>query len=137
MTNTYEMAVQVAKDDLDELHHVNNVRYVQWVQDIAKEHWISYAPKEVQDNVVWVLLRHHINYKSEAKYKDLVKMKTYVAKTEGAKSIRIVEMYNDTTKEPLVHSETEWCLLNAKSLRPIRVSEEIKKVFEKKKSTAN
>jgi len=35
----YEMELKVTKEDLDELQHVNNVRYVQWIQDIAKAHW--------------------------------------------------------------------------------------------------
>ncbi|MCJ7756968.1 MAG: thioesterase, partial [Gillisia sp.] len=31
----YEIGIKVTKEDLDELQHVNNVRYVQWIQDIA------------------------------------------------------------------------------------------------------
>ena len=35
----FEVTHTVISDDLDDLLHVNNVRYVQWVQDIAKAHW--------------------------------------------------------------------------------------------------
>ena len=52
MNNTpeiYEMEIRVTKDDLDELQHVNNVRYVQWIQDIAKVYWKNRAEKEFQE----------------------------------------------------------------------------------------
>ena len=35
----FEMFHTVISQDLDDLMHVNNVRYVQWVQDLAKAHW--------------------------------------------------------------------------------------------------
>ncbi|MGB5821588.1 MAG: thioesterase family protein [Saonia sp.] len=128
---TYSKEIIVAKDDLDELQHVNNVRYVQWVQDVAKEHWQSAVSKEMQEQVVWVLLRHHINYLNPAVLNDRITAKTYVSHNRGAKCTRIVEIHNTKNDKTLVRSETEWCLLNAKSLRPIRISDEIKNIFVK------
>ncbi len=128
---SFEKTIQVSEDDLDDLDHVNNVRYVQWMQDIAKEHWQTKAPKEMQDGVVWVVLKHVINYKSAAKLNDTIKIRTYIAKTSGATSIRVVEMFNTKTHQLLVRSETEWCLLDPKTKRPLRISEEIKNVFIK------
>ncbi len=126
---TFEKVLTVREDDLDDLNHVNNVRYVQWIQDISKEHWKSKAPEKMQNDVVWVVLSHMIKYKSAAKLDDTITIKTHIAKTEGATSIRVVEMFNIKTKELLVRSETAWCLLKAKNLRPMRVSDEIKYVF--------
>ena len=34
---SYEKRIRVSENDLDELKHVNNVRYVQWIQDISKD----------------------------------------------------------------------------------------------------
>ncbi|MEO0528284.1 MAG: thioesterase family protein, partial [Bacteroidota bacterium] len=115
----------------DELRHVNNVRYVQWVQDVAKEHWKSLVSMEMQQQVVWVLLRHHIHYKNAAILDDAITIKTHVAHSRGAKSTRIVEMFNTHTQKPLIHSETEWCLLDAVTKRPIRIPEEIMWAFSK------
>jgi len=129
---TYEKIIQVCKDDLDELNHVNNVRYVQWIQDISKEHWQFKAPSTMKKEIVWVVLKHIINYKSAAVLNDIIKISTYISKSEGATSLRIVEMYNTTTNKVLVHSQTNWCLLNATSLKPIRIPEEIKFFFTKK-----
>ncbi len=125
----FEKIINVTADDLDDLNHVNNVRYVQWIQDISKEHWQAYAPKEVQDEVVWVVMNHNIDYKNAAALNDIIKIRTYIEESRGATSIRVVEMHNEITNQLLVRSKTAWCLLNAKTLRPSRISEEIKQVF--------
>lgn len=126
---TYHKTITVTADDLDDLNHVNNVRYLQWVQDISKEHWQASASKEIEDNHMWVVSTHFLEYKSAAVLNDVIEIKTYIKKSEGAISIRIVEMRNAETKKLILKSKTEWCLLNAKSLRPIRVSEKIKNIF--------
>lgn len=127
---TFEKTVVVSADDLDELNHVNNVRYVQWIQDISKEHWQTVATSEMKEGVVWVVMTHHITYKNAAKLNDIVKIHTHIAKSRGATSVRVVEMHNNKTNQLLLRSNTEWCLLNAKTLKPIRISEDIKNIFK-------
>jgi len=129
MSEVYEKTIVVQKDDLDELNHVNNVRYVQWIQDISKEHWLSTASDPMREGVIWVVMHHDITYKNSAQLGDNIKVRTYIEKSRGATSVRIVEMHNADTHTLLVRSSTEWCLLNEKSLRPIRISEEIKRLF--------
>lgn len=129
MRAAYEKTIVVQEDDLDELNHVNNVRYVQWIQDISKEHWITTAPKTMRKGVIWVVMHHDISYKNSAQLGDVINISTYIEKSRGATSIRIVEMQDAATDALLVRSSTEWCLLNEKSLKPTRISEEIKQVF--------
>jgi len=126
---SYEKVLTVSEDDLDDLNHVNNVRYVQWIQDISKEHWQRFASKKIQEEVVWVVMNHNITYKNAAQLNDQIKINTYISESKGATSVRIVEMRNAITNTLLLRSKTEWCLLNAKTFRPTRISEEIKKVF--------
>ncbi|MDE3740621.1 acyl-CoA thioesterase [Maribacter polysaccharolyticus] len=125
----YEKRICVSKADLDELDHVNNVRYVQWIQDISKEHWETTAPKEMQAGILWVVKKHTIDYFSSAVLGDNILARTYIASTKGALSIRCVEMYNSKTNVLLVRAQTEWCLLNALNLKPIRISTAIKNAF--------
>lgn len=128
----FEKTITVSEDDLDDLNHVNNVRYVQWIQDISKEHWQSTAPQEMQDGVIWVVMNHNISYKSAALLGDIINVRTHIDQSRGATSVRVVEMYATKTNLLLLRSKTEWCLLNKKNLRPIRISDEIKSVFSKK-----
>jgi len=127
---TYETTLVVTKEHIDDLNHVNNVHYVQWVQDIAKAHWQSKASVELQTKYSWFLLSHFIEYKGAAFLNDIIKLKTYIAKAEGVKYTRIVEMYNASTNKLLAKSETRWCFMNAKTQRPSRIPLEIVDLFD-------
>ncbi|MEM9650253.1 MAG: acyl-ACP thioesterase domain-containing protein [Bacteroidota bacterium] len=127
--SSFEKTITVGQEDLDDLNHVNNVRFVQWIQDISKEHWQKVAPPEIQKEVVWVVMNHNITYKNAAKLDDIVRIRTYIAQSRGATSVRIVEMYNDKTNLLLLRSNTEWCLLNGNTLRPKRISQDIVQLF--------
>ena len=118
----FEATRTVVADDLDDLMHVNNVRYVQWVQDIAKTHWESATTPLQQEEHIWVLLSHHINYKSAAKLNDKIHLKTYVTRSEGVTSTRIVEMHHKDSQKLIVKSETTWCLLDTLSKKPKRIT---------------
>lgn len=125
----YSKHINVSKDDLDDLDHVNNVRYVQWIQDISKEHWQKTAPLQMQEEVIWVVMSHYIEYKSAALLNDKIEITTYIEKSGGAKCTRIVEMINEATQTLLLKSSTEWCLLKRENYRPTRITEEIKEIF--------
>ena len=125
----FEEEITVSKNDLDELNHVNNVIYIHWVQEIAKTHWKSLVSNEIIKNYFWVLLEHEIKYLNPAFLNDKIRLKTYIEKTDGVKSSRIVEIYNKDTNKLLVTSKTIWCLINAKTGKPNRITEDIKKAF--------
>tara|TARA_R110002051_G_scaffold222630_3_gene286203 strand:- start:7658 stop:8050 length:393 start_codon:yes stop_codon:yes gene_type:complete len=130
MVKAFSKTIEVTADDLDDLNHVNNVRYVQWIQDIAKEHWQKKAPKELVDHSIWVVKSHYIEYKKAAFLNDILEIKTYIKESKGALSIRIVEMFDKNTKKIILKSKTEWVLLDTKSYRPIRVSDDIIAIFK-------
>lgn len=120
----------VTKDDLDQLNHVNNVCYVQWVQDIAEAHWQQNTSTKIRSNYFWVLLNHHIDYKNPAFLNDIITIKTYVTKSEGVTSTRIVEMYHNASNKLIVKSETNWCLIAVETNKPTRITEAISNLFE-------
>lgn len=127
---SYELKVTVTKDDLDDLNHVNNVRYLDWAQDIAKAHWKTAASAEMQNLYIWVVVEHHIYYKGEALLGDNLILKTHIKEASGVKSIRIVEIYNDATKKLLFTAETHWCLIHTQSKRPYRIPADVKAIFQ-------
>ncbi|MBU2938795.1 acyl-CoA thioesterase [Lacinutrix sp. C3R15] len=126
---SFETTIVVDENDLDELNHVNNVRYVQWVNDIAKLNWDTIATPSIKENYFWVLITHHIDYKQAALLNDTVTIKTYVAKAQGVTSTRIVEMFNKNTSKLLAKSETIWCLISRKTQKPARITPEINSLF--------
>ncbi len=127
--NSLEQEITVTKNDLDDLNHVNNVIYIQWIQEIAKNHWKNLVSNEILNNYYWVLLEHHIQYHNPAFLGEKIKITTYIEKTEGVKSSRVVEIYKKETNQLLVTSKTIWCLINANTNKPNRINDEIKKAF--------
>ena len=119
----------VTKEHLDELQHVNNVQYVQWLQDIAKEHWYKNSTEEINNKYFWVVASHHIDYKNSAVLHDVITIKTYVSESKGVISTRIVEMTNAKSNKLIVKAKTEWCLINSKTLKPSRIGSEIASLF--------
>src|SRR5210317_619310 len=119
--DVYIDEIIVEKEDLDALNHVNNVRYVNWIQEIAKAHWLKKSTKEMNRLYFWVITSHHINYKRSAFLNDRLLLKTFVEKSEGSISTRIVEMYNSKTNKLIVKSKTEWCLMSVKTKKPSKI----------------
>lgn len=125
----FEMDLRVKAEHLDEMNHVNNVQYLQWVQDIAKAHWEHRSKSEWQEQYAWVALNHFIEYKKPAFLDDELILQTYVEEFNGVKSIRVVKFLNRQTKQLLAQARTEWCLLSRQSMRPTRVTELLAEKF--------
>lgn len=128
----FSLKKKVLGEDLDELQHVNNVRYVQWVNDIAKEHWYTRATEKLKDDFFWVLVRHEIDYKKQAFLDDNLLIETYVGDTSFVTSERFVTIKNATNNEVLVTSKSIWCLMDTQKKRPTKITEDLKNVFHKK-----
>jgi len=129
--DVFTKIILVTQDDLDELQHVNNVRYVHWIQEIAREHWLSVAPPDLIRSAVWVVRRHEIDYKAPALLGETIRVRTFIADTKGPLSTRVVEMVHQHNNKPVLSSRTTWCLLDAETLRPIRISDKISALFMK------
>jgi acyl-CoA thioester hydrolase len=119
-THAYRVPLHIAPSDIDELGHVNNVVYLRWVQEASAAHWSVLADEQVRKDNVWVVLRHEIDYAAPALPGDELHAFTWVGETEGVRSVRHVNIYNDKDKL-LAAARTTWCLLDARSGRPKRV----------------
>ncbi|WP_304144605.1 thioesterase family protein [Mesoflavibacter zeaxanthinifaciens] len=123
----HQKQILVTKEDLDQNNHVNNIRYVKWVNDIAISHWETEVSTTILDQYFWVMLSHNIDYKHQILLGETVTLKTYVKSCEGLFSIRIVEILVD--KKLCAYSETKWCFMNSKTLKPNRIPQEIIDLF--------
>ena len=126
---TYSYTQKVEQEHIDELNHVNNVVYVQWIQDAAVKHWNIVAPESVKENFVWVIVRHEIDYKKPAILHDELLIETRVLDAQSITSWRQVKIFRKKDMQLLVESKTNWCMIDVKTQRPARIPEEIKTVF--------
>ena len=125
----FELAVNVASTDIDELGHVNNTVYLRWVQDAATAHWEAVASVEMQAAIVWVVLRHEIDYKTAARPDDEVLLRTWVGKASRLTFERFTEIVRRTDRQLLAHARTLWCPVNPATNRPTRVPPELRAQF--------
>ena len=128
-THAFRHRIPVQESDIDELGHVNNVVYLRWVQEVAAAHWEAVAPKQVKEAYAWVVLRHEIDYQRPAMLGDEIDGYTWVGAHDGAKITRFVSLHRASDQQSLAEAKTLWCLLDAQSLRPRRISEEIAATF--------
>ncbi|MBW3544493.1 MAG: acyl-CoA thioesterase [Bacteroidetes bacterium] len=129
--DAFSHSIAVAQSDIDELGHVNNVVYLRWVQEVAAAHWLTHAPATMQENYSWVVLRHEIDYYRPAFARDKIRGYTWVGNHQGPKIIRFVALYRIEDNQLLAEAVTTWCLLDAGSLRPRRITEEVAATFTK------
>ncbi|MEM1052177.1 MAG: acyl-CoA thioesterase [Pseudomonadota bacterium] len=110
---------------IDELGHVNNSVWVQWIQDLATAHWTEVADLAHQEQFFWVVIRHEIDYRGNIAVGERASGTTYVPDPpKGAKLNRAVE-FTDTDGKPLVTALTTWAMLDRASGRLARVRPEV------------
>ena len=125
----FDLEISIQPEDIDQLGHVNNVTYIRWVQEAAVAHWRSAAPAEAQQRLVWVVLRHEIDYKHPAFARDPITARTWVGAATRATFERFTEIRRTPDGRILASARTVWCPLDARTLRPTAVSPEVRAAF--------
>lgn len=123
----FSISFVVKKEHLDEQNHVNNVVYVQWIQDVAVAHWQNVTTEEVQKKFTWFLLRHEIDYKQQSFEGDVITVTTWVGRATKVTCERFTEI---NCKETLiVKAKSNWCMLDTIFKRPTKINDEIREIF--------
>ena len=128
---SFSIALIVTKKDLDVLNHVNNITYLQWVQNVAEKHWNEIGNTDSDNKYVWVVIRHEIDYFLPAMLNDEITVTTYIGDSYGVKSERFVEIKK--ADKILAKAKTVWCLLDKNTMKPVKVPAEIMAILQSKK----
>ena len=130
ISSTYARLFTIPPSVIDENGHVNNVAYVQWMQDIAVEHYASIGGIEAQSkSVAWVVREHRIEYFLPAFAGEEIEIRTWVENVRRVRSLRKYEFVRKLDGKLLVKGETDWVFVDTKSGRPIPIPTEVSKVF--------
>jgi acyl-CoA thioester hydrolase len=122
---TFELTLTARSEHIDELGHVNNAVWVQWIQQVAVAHWESLAPREHRDAYYWVVVRHEIDYLRAAHEGDPITARTWVGDApQGARFDRFVEFTGPDGKV-CVRAKTDWAIIDKALGRPVRVPAEV------------
>jgi len=124
-SSTFELSFTAAPEHIDELGHVNNAVWVQWIQQVAVAHWEAVADLSHKDAYYWVVVRHEIDYLRAAYPGDVITARTWIGDgPRGARSTRFVEFIG-TEGKVCVRAKTDWAIIDKASGKPIRVPPEV------------
>ena len=130
MTHRFSRTITASPEHIDELGHVNNSVWVQWIQDMATAHWESAARPEDREQFFWVVIRHEIDYRGNIAEAETAIGITWIdGSPRGAKSVRVVE-FTDEAGRSLVSARTTWAMLDRTSGRLARIRPEVLEPFQ-------
>jgi acyl-CoA thioester hydrolase len=125
----FELAITIEPSDIDQIGHVNNVTYLRWVQDVAVAHWKAVAPPAEQAQLLWVVVRHEIDYKQAAYLSDAIVARTWVGTASRIRFERHTELLRSSDRILLAKARTVWCPLDAQTGKPVSVSAQVRAAF--------
>ncbi|WP_407874824.1 acyl-CoA thioesterase [Qipengyuania nanhaisediminis] len=123
----FQFPIRVLPEDIDFMGHVNNARYLGWVQDAVLAHWNRIAPAEDVASKAWVALKHEITYRKPAFLEDDVIAQTVLEQYQGARAFyhTVIRRGEDV----LAEVRSSWCCIDAQTLRPARIGEHLRALF--------
>lgn len=129
MSNRHTLTFTAGPEHIDELGHVNNAVWVNWIQDIATAHWSAVAAPDHQQAYVWVVTRHEIDYRGNIIAGESVTAETFIPEPPtGARFDRRVDFRNASGKV-IVSAKTTWAIIDRASGRILRVPKDVAAPF--------
>ncbi|AUW57229.1 thioesterase [Sphingobium sp. SCG-1] len=129
MPTPFATTITALPEHIDEMGHVNNAVWVQWLQEVATRHWQAIADPLHVDAYAWVVNRHEIDYRGNVRAGDAVTAKTWVGESpRGARFDRFVEFTGPDGKVK-VSAKSTWVIVDRESGRIQRIPPEVAAPF--------
>jgi len=128
MNTIYPYEFTVPAEAMDRNGHVNNVVYIQWMQDAAIMHARASGclTATTAADAAWVVRMHHVEYLSPAFAGDTISVLTWVANFKKVRSLRKYKMIRTSDETVVARAETDWVFVNIKTGRPQVIPESVK-----------
>jgi len=127
----YPYEFTIPEDAVDENGHVNNVTYVQWMQDAAVRHYEAMGGRQITLDLgaTWVVRSHTVEYLSPAYAGERIRVLTWVANMRRVRSLRRYRFIRAADEQLLVRGETDWVFVDIKTGYPRAVPPEVTDLF--------
>tara|TARA_R110001606_G_scaffold216634_1_gene364539 strand:+ start:3778 stop:4176 length:399 start_codon:yes stop_codon:yes gene_type:complete len=124
---TFLHPIVISPQNIDHMGHVNNAVYLQWVHEAVVSYWSRRAPEQAQSELLWVALKHEINYRLPLYVKDDAEAFVTAAGSRGSRATFTTEFKRGN--DLIAEARSVWCCVNAETRRPRRIDPEIADVF--------
>lgn len=124
MENIYKYSITVEEDAIDKNHHVNNVSYIQWMQDSAISHAKTLGfdfTEHLKNGTTWVAKSHQIDYLRPAFFKEEIDVFTWISDINKSKFTREYKFSRKSDNKVLARAKTDWIYFDTKANRPFKV----------------
>ena len=132
MSAIYRYDITVPNSAIDENGHLNNVTYVQWMQDVAIAH-ANYTGCTRETNAVeatWVVRAHRVEYLKPAFEGEEIAILTWITNIRKVRSQRKYKFFRVSDQAVLAQCETDWVFVNAKTGSPMAIPIAVANAFE-------
>jgi acyl-CoA thioester hydrolase len=132
MEAAYHHEIIVPPEVVDRNRHVNNVAYVQWMQDAALQHSTATGCTRMTEalGATWVARMHRIEYLSPAFAGDVITVLTWIADFRKVRSLRRYKFIRAADQRVLAQGETDWVFVDAATGRPRGIPKDITALFQ-------
>jgi len=126
----YSKTISVPQSAIDDNGHVNNVAYLQWMQEIAVEHYAALGGPNAQKPFgTWFVREHRIEYFLPAFATEDLEVRTWVENLRHVRSLRKYEIVRKQDGKILVQGETDWVFVDVKSGKPVAIPDQVRALF--------
>lgn len=124
----FRLEIVVPESTIDGNGHVNNVHYVQWMQNAAEAHSAALGWPAARYRAIgrhWIIRSHNIEYHHSTFAGELIWVQTWVANFKRIKSLRKFRFFRPRDSTVLALASTLFILCDDASGRPVSIPEEV------------
>jgi len=125
----YIKTITIPKTAIDENGHVNNVIYVQWMQDAAIRHGDATPGYKLAEGTGWYAREHRIEYLLSAFVGEELEVHTWLSEVKRVRVHRRYEFLRKADGKVVVKGETDWVYVDIKTSRPIALPAAVLELF--------
>ena len=133
MSAIFDLEIQVTMDHIDQLGHVNNVVYMQWMQDVATKHIDALGlglEQYLQLKHAMVAVEHHVQYRKAAFLSEKLILRTWLDDLNALYSSRQYVFYRAADQSVVFVGKTKWACVEIETGRPKRLSPSFTQAYQ-------
>ena len=119
----------VPESAIDEYGHVNNVIYVQWMQDVTVRQGESIPKYKQPENTGWFVREHRIEYLAPAYLSDEIEVRTWLSEMKRVRATRKYEFTRKADGKVIARGGTQWIFVELTTGRPLAIPHEMYALF--------
>lgn len=125
VSHFFDLKITAQPEHIDVLGHVNNVVYVQWMQDVASAHIEQLGlgvAQYLELKHAMVAVEHQVQYRKAALQGEDIILRTWLYDINALYSFRQYAFYRIKDRSLLFTASTKWACIEIATGRPKRMS---------------